>query len=210
MRGSRAGRGGPEGRGRGSGCRTAWCTQVRSGMETARRGAPYPHSTLAASCHRDAPRAPGRGLRASDQGRRLHAEGGDRDFASRWETASLQGVPRLGSWRGREVASRAPRRPPIRTEALLPPTTSVAKRIHVQGQHGGSPTRAHTLTFVHTFTLVCTPRGAHAHSWTLTLTGTQLIHSQTLVKQNETPQRLPLRWCGCSTAPFHAALSFLV
>lgn len=133
--------------------------------------------TPAASCHRDAPRAPGRGPRASDRGRRLHAEGGDRDFASRWGTASLQGVPRFGSWRGREVASRAPRRPPIRTETLLPPTTSVAKHIHVRAQHGGSPTRAHTLTFVHTFTLVCTPRGAHAHSWTLTLSSFTHKHS---------------------------------
>lgn len=44
--GSRAGRGGPEGRGRGSGCRTAWCTQARAGMKTAGRGAPYLRSRL--------------------------------------------------------------------------------------------------------------------------------------------------------------------
>ena len=121
-----------------------------------------------------------------------------------WGTASLQRGPRLGSarlWKDRELASRAPRRPPIRTEPLLSRTTSGTEHFHIQAKLWLSylPTRSLSCTY----TLVCTHKG---HTCTLS----SFTHKHSL-KQSETSETSPkVGGEGHSTVSVYALLSFLV
>ena len=142
------------------GARAARGVWVRAGVEKAGRRAPRP--APAASCQ---------GVGAQGPRRRLRAAGGKGPGALEAAgTESLQGAPRLGSQRGREVASRV-RAPSAQDRA--PPAPDRSRPVPTQ--HGGSHTRGHKLT------LMCTHRDTHAR--TRGHSQPQLIYSQTLIKQ---------------------------